>query len=230
MTSLIRIFSSIALAALLALHTACHDNEPAPPHQATLYDIAEIADADASTLHIYRPDADEPIVLTITGNNTLAATADRPAAGSAIFVAYTPLDGQPYTSGAVTLSDWAAITDIPLKQPTEGNTVQGWDSDPVYMMSMWRGGNKIYMRLRLPYGTSARHFTLLLDTPTENDPVPQLYLYHSRGYAYPTFERQYYVAFDIGNLWKRDYIKGVTVNVANSADPALSQFTFHKTN
>lgn len=73
-----------------------------------------------------------------------------------------------------------------------------------------------------------RRFALLLDPETASDPIPTAYLYHLRPTASPTFDRQYYVAFDITPLWALPSTQGLRIRLANSASPSLSTLLFQK--
>ena len=75
---------------------------------------------------------------------------------------------------------------------------------------------------------SSRRFALLLDPETASDPIPTAYLYHLRPPAAPTFDRQYYVAFDITPLWALPSTQGLRIRLANSASPSLSTLLFQK--
>jgi|InofroStandDraft_1065614.scaffolds.fasta_scaffold00179_61 hypothetical protein len=215
-------------APLLLLIASCAGKGSDEPHPATLYDICEVSQADPAApaiLHLYRPDADLPVILTAQPG-ALGATPPDP--GTSILAAYTPDDGRPYTSGPVTLHRWSTINNLPLQEAKDSEELQGWDTDPVWLLSAWRAGNKICMRLRLGYDTSPRRFALLLDPETASDPIPTAYLYHLRPTAAPTFDRQYYVAFDITPLWALPSTQGLRIRLANSASPSLSTLLFQK--
>ena len=172
-------------APLLLLIASCAGKGSDEPHPATLYDICEVSQADPvapAILHLYRPDADLPVILTAQPG---ALGATPPAPGTSILAAYTPDDGRPYTSGPVTLHRWSTINNLPLQEAKDSEELQGWDTDPVWLLSAWRAGNKICMRLRLGYDTSPRRFALLLDPETASDPIPTAYLYHLRPTASP---------------------------------------------
>lgn len=223
-----------ALSRLLAVITpllilpSCSDKGSDEPNPAILYDICEVAPDASSTqpiLHLYRPDSDTPVILTIQ-SGALGTTIPDP--GTAILAAYTPADGQPYTSGPVTLHSWYAINNIPLQEADTTDDLQGWDTDPVWLLSAWRAGGKICMRLRLSYDTTPRLFALILDPTTVDDPIPTAYLYHTRPADTPTFDRQYYVAFDIASLWSLPTTDGLRIRLANSASPTLTTLLFTK--
>lgn len=214
-------------ALLLPLFTACSDKGQEEPHQPTLYDICEVAptSGNPAVLYLYRPDGDTPAILTATGQ-TLGDHA--PEAGQSLLVAYRPLRGIPYVSDNITILQWASITNIPLAEAKNSGDLEGWDRDPVELMSTWRAGNKICMRLRLPYSTEPRRFALILDPATASDPIPTAYLYHARPNATENFSRQYYVAFDIATLWTLPSTEGLRIRLADSATPSRSTLLFTK--
>lgn len=211
----------------LLLLASCHEEGSDQPHPATLYDICEVAACDPSTtiLHLYRPDSDAPVILTAPAG---ALGNPFPEPGTSILAAYTPQNGQPYTNTSITLHSWAAINNLPIKEAKTTEDLQGWDTDPVWLLAAWRAGNKICMRLRLGYDATPRRFALVLDPETIDDPIPTAYLYHVRPTSAPTFDRQYYVAFDISTLWSLPETQGLLIRLSNSADPSLSTLLFQK--
>lgn len=221
---------TLTLLSLLSLILpSCSEKGSDEPHPATLYDICEVATADPAApvpLHLYTPDEDTPVVLTAPAG---ALGANPPAPGTSILAAYIPLNGLPRTDTEIALTNWAAITNLTLAQAKEPEDLQGWDSDPVWLISAWRAGGKICMRLRLGYDTVPRRFSLLLDPATLDDPIPTAYLYHQRpGTPLPTFDRQYYVAIDISPLWALPATRGLRIRLANSASPTPTTLLFSK--
>lgn len=214
---------------LLPLLTAsCAEKGSDAPHPATLYDICEVASADPASptiLHLYQPDSDTPVTLTAPAG-ALGTTPPDP--GAPILTAYTPANGLPYTDSPVTIKNWAPITDIPVTEAKDTESLDGWDNDPIYLLSAWRAGTKICMRMRLPYSTEPRRFALLLDPSTLADPIPTAYLYHRRSTPSPTYDRQYYIAFDISTLWSLPATQGLRIRLANTADPTLTTLLFTK--
>lgn len=224
------IFILAASAAAAAAFPSCHDNDAAEPNPATLYDVCDVEEvaSDRAVFHLFRPDADTPVVLTAGGGNPVSSSGNAPEEGESVIIAYTPANGEPYTSGNITLHSWAPISNLVLMEPKPGNTIpSNWNSGPVWLMSLWRGGGKLYMRVKLPYNTSGNNFVLLLDPDTKDDAVPEIYLYHADR-SEQVADRQFYIAFDISALWDRAYVEGICVHVANAANPAESTFLIKK--
>jgi hypothetical protein len=193
--------------------TACSDDSE-EVNIATLYDICDIVQADASStvLNLYPPTSTDPVVLT--GGALSGATI--PDAGTSIYVAYRPQGGKAYVSDHVDILSWAAINNIALQMPEDASALEGWDADSVEVVSYWRGGDKLYMRLRMPYSTTPRRFALLLDPTTVNDPTPTAYLYHALGDTSPTFNRQYYIAFNIAPAWTLPAATALRIRLAST--------------
>lgn len=212
-----------ALVLLLAAGMAvqgCADNDDDGAHrQATLYDIVELTSTDAagSTFTLWRPDADEAVTLR-AGSRVSGVSA-----GDCLFLAYTPLSGKAYTSGDITIQAQGYVNNSQLKKSTT-EKLEGWDSEPVYLMSLWRAGNKICMRLRMTYDEHARLFALVADETTLDDEYPTACLFHQRINHDDNFARQYYAAFDVSALWSRPGCRGLRVRVNNSNNPALNTF------
>lgn len=212
----------LLIAATAALATACSDSDADEVHLPTLYDIAEVTavSAEGTTFSVYRPDADEPAVLTATGY--VPATTEP---GNCVFLGYTMTDGRaPYTSGPVQVQACGRVTNSRLKRGSS-ESLAGWNLDPVWLTSLWRAGGWICMQLNLPYSTEPRQFSLVIDDATATDEVPQAYLYHRRNDTSPNFSRRYYAAFDVSELWKTTTCRALEIHVANSNNPTLT--TFH---
>lgn len=207
------------IAPLLMMLTGCGEKGQREPHQATLYDICEVApeSGNPAVLYLYQPDGDEPAILTAPGQSLEGTVA-----GMSVMVAYIPTEGLPYASGNITIQSWAKITNLDLSVPAddEADWLDGWNSDPVYLMSAWRAGGKICMRLKLPYSTQPRRMALLLDPSTADQPIPTAYLYHSRSAYGETFDRQYYLAIDISRLWSLPSTEGLRILVADTNTPS----------
>lgn len=218
----------------ISLLVSCGDKGEDAPHPAVLYNICDIAEAeDGSTLfHLYRPDANLPIILTANEFSAVNNEGTLPAVGTSGLLAYIPISGKPYEDGEIAVSYWASINNFELTIPAEDEAVDflaDWDAEAVDYLAGWRGGNKIYLRLRLPYSTIPRRFGLVVDPSTLSDPFPTLYLCHQREDDSPTFDRQYYFAFDISELWQRPEVEGVRMRVNDHLYGQLREFQFNKT-
>lgn len=221
LTLLSRLLPLLLIPLLLA---SCSEKGTDAPHPATLYDICDVAsDNGAARFSLYLPDSDEPVIL----EDPAATVGDIPE-GTSVVASYIPLSGLPHVSGPVLLRGISRINNFTLLKAKEPEDLDGWDADPVNLMSIWRGGKKIYMRLRLTYSAQPRRFSLVVDPSTADDPVPTAYLYNARPSGAPDFERQYYSAFDISSLWDSPDILGLRVIVSNAADSSRSEFTFMK--
>lgn len=216
--ALIRVILFVS-AGILAV--ACRDDGDDAEHQPTLYDIAEISDktATSTVFTVYRPDASEAAV-TLSAPGVSVGDIE---VGTSVFLAYIPENGRPYTSGRISVERVSTINNSNLKRGTE-MSLQGWDEDPVWLQSLWPAGDKVCVRLLLPYSTEPRRFVLVVDDATSDKPYPDAYLYHRRNNLQPNFNRQYYAAFNLAALWATPGIEGLTIHVANSNNPTLTTF------
>lgn len=206
------------IAGLMA--TGCHDQGQEEPHPATLYDLVDVASVDASghvKLHLYGGDADVPQVMT---GQLPADGRQLPAAGTSILLAYQPLGGGETTP--IAIESWSRINNSAVVVPDEDSqeknkdVLSGWNTDPVGLRAVWRGGRKIYMRMLLPYDSTPRRFALVQDPATAGCAVADLYLYHRRKGQGSTFDRQYYAAFDLSPLLEQPGVESVRVFIANN--------------
>ena len=209
-------------ASAIASVSSCADDNDDAPHIATLYDVVEFTaqDGAGSVFTLWRPDATKAVILK---SATPVVNTSVVSPGESLFLAYTPLNGKAYTSGPVEVHTYGTVNNAPLlKSDTE--KLDGWDSEPVYLMSLWRAGNKVCMRLRMTYDTAPRLCALIVDEATAGDEYPTAYLYHKRPTDAPNFARQYYASFNAEALWKTPGCKGLRIRVNNSNNPALNTF------
>lgn len=203
------------------LASACRDDRDDAEHQPTLYDIAEISEktSTSTVFTVYRPDAFETAV-TLSAPGVSVGDVE---VGTSVFLAYIPENGRPYTSGRISVERVSTINNSNLKRGTE-MSLRGWDEDPVWLQSLWQAGDKVCVRLLLPYSSEPRRFVLVVDDATASSPWPDAYLYHRRNDLQPNFSRQYYAAFNLAALWATPGIEGLTIHVANSNNPTLTTF------
>lgn len=201
---------------------ACSDADTPDIHDATLYDVVELTaqNGSGSVFTLWRPDATVPVTLT---TSTPVINTSVVEVGDCLFLAYRPVDGRAYTSGPVEVSAYGTVNNAPLMKSTSQN-LEGWDTEPVCLMSLWRAGDKVCMRLRMTYDTAPRLFALVIDESTAKEEYPTAYLYHRRPSDVPNFSRQYYAAFDLSSLWATPGCKGVCIRVSNSNNPNLDTF------
>jgi len=213
-----------AFGALLStgLYSCSDDDSADEPRMATLYDVVEVTShtSTATVFTLWKPDASEPATLTA---KEMPIDLSSIPAGDCVFLGYTPLNGKAHTSGEITVQACGAVNNSTL-QKAAPEKIEGWDTEPIYLMSLWRAGNKLCVRMRITYDTHPRTLVLVGDETTAADPYPTAYLYHRRSNSTPNFSRQYYAAFDLSSLWSTPGCKGLKVRVCNSNIPSLNEF------
>lgn len=213
---------SLFVAALSLCGLASCGEDDVESHQPSLYDLVELTAHDrlSTTFTLYRADSDEPLTLKSVNPVDTAGTK----IGESLFLSYVPLSGKPFTSGDIEVNYTTPMSNRRLKQAAPGALAE-WKSDPVYLLSLWRAGSRIYVRARLTYDKAPRNYELIVDETTKESEIPDAYLFHRRQEPTPNFQRQYYVAFDISSLWNSAAYKGLRVHVNNSNNPSDSVFT-----
>lgn len=204
---------------------ACADNDDPGPQTPIISDIVQLTAStpSATQFAIYRENAPDIIL------NAIDARIDpsRVKISESLMINYTMADGSETSrSGDINLRAYYAINNSPL-QRGDISQFPDWDKDEVYLVSIWRAGDKIDLRCRLPYDTNPRTFTLLLDQSTADEPIPDLYLVHQLQKPVESFDRNYYASFDISDLWQQTTCRGVTIHIANSNLPQR-QYRFTK--
>lgn len=211
-------------AAALPVATACinHDTVDGPVSPVS-YDIVTFAgNLPTATFDLYAPGADTPARLT--ASQPLDTALAQP--GHRVLLAYTAPAAGTDTIG------FRGIGGV-LSVPSSGarGVPPEWNCDSVWLVSIWRGGPYIDMRLRLPYSTEPRRFALAVDSTTLGTPRPVFYLAHKLPAgveAAATFSRNYYASFNIAAVWNRPEVEGVEINVANANMPLKTKFSFNK--
>lgn len=210
-------------AAYLMVLSSCGEDKP-DKGTAVLQDIAEFSSQTSAAAHfgIYRENAPD-VLLTAPGAHI---DESRVKQGESLLITYIPESGQANRSGEISLLSYHAINNSSM---TTGDIADfpAWDRDQVYLISIWRAGEKIDMRCRLTYDTTPRRFMLMLDQSTASNDIPDLYVVHELSQPVESFDRNYYAAFDIREIWSQPSCRGVTVHIANSNLPQR-RFTFMK--
>ncbi len=193
--------------------TGCGDDDDPGPQTPVISDIVELTAStpSGSTFAIYREKSPD-IILNAPGAQV---DLSRIKIGESLLATYTMADGgDAGRSGDINLRSYYAINNSTLVKGDIADFPE-WDKDEVYLISIWRAGNKIDLRCKLTYDPSPRTFMMLLDESTAGNPVPDLYLVHQLQQPVESFDRNYYAAFDIDSLWEQTTCEGVTIHIAN---------------
>lgn len=218
-------FRTAPIIAIAVITTGCMDDDDPGPQTPLISDIAELTAStpSGSAFAIYRENAPD-IILNAPGAQV---DLSRIKIGESLMVTYTMADGSDAgRSGDINLRSYYAINNSALAKGDIAD-FPDWDRDEVYLISIWRAGNKIDLRCRLTYDPTPRKFIMFLDESTADNPVPDLYLVHQLKQPVESFDRNYYAAFDISDLWEQTTCEGVTVHIANSNLPQ-QEFRFMK--
>ncbi len=207
MEKVIKIITGILVACCLA---GCQEGDPGE-QTPTLYDIVELeTSSDTGSSMVLQHGDTEPVYMTTTTRFDSQLVAN----GDCFFLGYQVIqEGNPQQVKTITYSQ---INNSAVQVDQIGKYIT-WDKDEVYLMAIWRAGDKIIVRCKLPYDDNPRKFFLLANESTLSSPYPDLYLIHELPmYHTATYDRQYYAAFDAADIFSRDTCQGVTVHIANS--------------
>lgn len=211
-----------AISALAAL-AGCRDDD-GPERQPVMQNIVEYDGvADGCTLFtFYPPESYTPEELRARAEYKF----DDIAEGEAMLLAYT---ADPSASGYISVNGARKINNMKLLQ-TEPEGLAGWDSEGVYLLSAWRAGERLNMRLRLTYDSEPRRFAIIVDKTTLDDEYPVAYLYHRRGSGTPNFAREYYVSCTLSALFSHANVRGLRLRLLDtntaSGTPQVRTLTF----
>lgn len=202
------IHPAAALCAVLLL-AACADNDVAD-RQPVLQNIVQYDGiAEGRTLFTYyAPGSGTPEVLTARGEYIFGDIEE----GEALLLTYT---ADATATGYIYVNSGRKINNLVLLQ-SEPEGLEGWDSEGVYLLSAWRAGNRLNMRLNLTYDSAPRRFAIIVDKTTIDEEYPMAYLYHRRGTGTPNFAREYYVSCTLEALFSRDTVKGLRLRLLDT--------------
>lgn len=202
------IHPAAALCAVLLL-AACADDDVAD-RQPVLQNIVQYDGiAEGRTLFTYyAPGSGTPEVLTARGEYIFGDIEE----GEALLLTYT---ADATATGYIYVNSGRKINNLVLLQ-SEPEGLEGWDSERVYLLSAWRAGNRLNMRLNLTYDSAPRRFAIIVDKTTIDSPWPVAYLFHRRGNETPNFAREYYVSCPLTPLFDRDGIEGLRLRLLDT--------------
>lgn len=204
---------TIALMTAVTALTACDGNDGEPTTEVTSYDIVCLASVDktGSSYTLTKPLGSE--LITYRSHEIMDTT--RIKVGSRFMLAYRPADGKPYVSGIIKPLGYSPVTNDTLRRGYISK-IDGWDQDPVYLLSNWMSQDYLNLRARLPYDTRARALGVMVDSLTLNAEYPDCYLIHRLESPVNTFDRSYYMSFDMSWLRKLDNCRGFNLILNNS--------------
>ena len=192
--------------------TSCSD-QPEPSDTITAYDIVclESVTSTVTTFTLTKPNGSELIRYHAAGrfDTTYVKPSQR------LMLAYIPALGTPYRSGNIKPIGYSLIHNDSLRHGYITNH-RDWDKDPVYMLSAWMSQDYLNLRARLPYDTHPRVLGLLVDSLTLDTPYPDCYLIHTLDGDVNSFDRNYYMSFDVSSLRHLDNCRGFNLIINNS--------------
>lgn len=199
---------------IAGLLMACGDDSGNPTYEPTVYDIVCLADVgdNGSVYTLTKPLGSN----LITYRSPQKIDTTRIKTGDRMLLAYRIDDNrEPYTSGAITAIGYSAITNDTLRHGYISK-VDGWDRDPVYMQSLWMSQDYLNMRARLPYDERPRLIAVMVDSLTLDREYPECYLIHRLSEPVNTFDRSYYLSFDMTPLRELQQCRGFDLILNNS--------------
>lgn len=216
----------LLLTGLALTLAACTDNDGEPTSQATVYDIVCLADVgkNGTTYTLAKPQSDK--LITYRSREIIDTT--RIKLGNRFMLAYLPPDGIPYVSGTIKPLGYSLITNDTLRYGYISK-VENWDRDPVYMLTSWMSQDYLNMRARLPYDTRPRVLSVMVDSLTLDAEYPDCYLVHRLEEPVNTFDRAYYLSFDMSSLRKLDRCRGFNL-ILNNSNLKTDRFKFELKN
>lgn len=211
----------LVTAATAMLTTGCREEGPEQV-EATLYDIVCLSEVTKqyTRFTLTKPGNDDVITYSING----ALDTTHVKIGERLMLAYRTNNQAPYTSGFITPIGYSLITNDTI---TAGyiDDITDWNRDPVYLTSVWLSQHYLNLRARLPYDTRPRLLTVMIDSLTIDNDYPDCYLIHRLDEPVNTFDRSYYMSFDVSTLFELPDCRGFNLILNNSNMP-IDTYTF----
>lgn len=205
----------LVTSATAVITTGCRQDGP-DSVEATLYDIVCLSEVSkqCTRFTLTKPGNDDVITYSVNG----ALDTTHVKVGERLLLAYRTNKQAPYTSGFITPIGYSLITNDTLTAGYISN-VTDWNRDPVYLTSVWMSQHYLNIRARLPYDTQPRLLTVMVDSLTIGDDYPDCYLIHRLEEPINTFDRSYYMSFDVKALLDRPSCRGFNLILNNSNLP-----------
>lgn len=212
-----RFLSQLLLLCTLAFIPGACSDEPGPERDATLYDIVAYRGADDAGRPLFTmtlPRSADIITYTST-TKTIRPGATNP--GDRILIGYRMQGHSPYTDGDIDLVTARIINNATL--------LTEWPDDiercePVYLESAWLSECYLNLNVKLPYDEQPRLMALVLDTDSPDPARPDLWLIHRREQQEPSFDRRYYISYDLTPMLGDTEVTGFTLHLDNSNLPS----------
>ena len=211
------------LIAATALTVAACSDDGEPTTNATVYDILCLADVgqSGSIYTLTKPGSDQ----LITYHSAERLDTSRIKLHSRFMLAYrVPGGGKPYVSGRIQPIGLSLINNDTLRHGYISK-IEGWDRDPVYLLSSWMSQDYLNLRARLPYDTEPRTLQVMVDSLTLTQEYPDCYLVHRLKEPINTFERAYYISIDMSALRELENCKGFNL-LLNNSNLETDKYTF----
>lgn len=192
-------------------------------------------------------------IVTFTGNNpdgmatfdfypTGAATPlqlvadqglDSEASDLRCLATYIPASGDQLASGAVTLVSCSLINDIAVEVAPIDRFIDWWDTTPFTVRSLWAAGPYVNLDCLVPYSSTSRELRFYIEKvsdPDSEEEITDLTSYDAyiaqRADTGATFDRQYYISFDLREfIFTYPAADTLRVHINNAADPSRQLFT-----
>lgn len=215
-------FHIIMLLAGIAVTVMACGDEGEPTADATVYDIVCLSEVNngGSYYTLSKPESDR--LITYYSNERIDTSRIR--LRSRFMLAYRVPGGTPYVSGRIKPIGISLITNDTLRHGYI-DKIEGWDRDPVYLLSSWMSQDYLNLRARLPYDTEPRTLAVMVDSLTLGREYPDCYLVHRLKEPVNTFERAYYISIDMSSLRELDNCRGFNL-LLNNSNLTTDRYTF----
>jgi len=214
-------FSFILCAMALSLGACNEDNEKSLP-EGTLYDIVTLtANDDDGSVFQFQKDGDSPMI-TLVSSRKLPETVK---VGERLFIAYVPVGGVSYVSGAIDLIAYQSVLNDDIKIGT-AEEYDGFLTEDQRLTYLTRTGKYLNVAAEIYVLHSPKIYRLVCDEETLDDKYPVCYI---QFFTDSGADGRIYTgraSFDISEVWNRPNVEGIVVRLSNT--DGANEFTFKK--
>lgn len=211
---LTRLFlTAILTAAISAVTASCSRDGNSFIENPSVADIVvfESQDDNGAVFALSLPDNGQKIELS----SKVHVNTDLFKPGECVYLRYCPVSQPVYVSGPVEIVSIQRINNLEVMTGTKDD-YEGYADAPLTVDAAWGMLSRAIFYLSLPVTDSKQTLRLIINENTLANETPEAYLFHSLESNPGTFERKYYVAFDLSELRQQYDFKSLNINVADT--------------
>ncbi len=205
-----KLFNCILLALSVVMMTSCDSETPSGVLPATDIAVMRGVTDGVTTFAVNRAGSDQSQVLDFAG--VIDTLVVKP--GDALLIRYNGV----LPDGTIDLVSYSHFTNLRARI-VDSDSVGAWNATPVFLQSYTVVDNSVILRMKLPASGGKRRLGIVVDRSTISNSVPTAYLVHELSDPEPTFDRSYYVGFNMSDIVSETGVTSFNLFVNNTNLP-----------